>query len=151
MTRKENIIKMLEEYGIILNQEFYIDDDPTIYKIDENLNVFKKEDDEFIPLINSRSFIYDLLINDNYTIVPTVILNDIEKAILPMLLNNYFKYIVRDKDGRLFAYKYLPQKSTNFWMINDFEENSFILDNDLFNFIKWEDKNAVVIKSLIRT
>lgn len=151
MTRKENIIKMLEEYGIILNQEFYIDDDPTIYKIDENLNVFKKEDDEFIPLINSRSFIYDLLINDNYTIVPTVILNDIEKAILPMLLNNDFKYIVRDKDGRLFAYKYLPQKSTNFWMINDFEENNFILNNDLFNFIKWEDKNAVVIKSLIRT
>ena len=42
MTKKENIIKILKEYGIILNQEFCINNESTIFKIDENLNVFKK-------------------------------------------------------------------------------------------------------------
>ena len=112
--------------------------------------MFKKKDDEFSPLINQRTFIYNLLINDNYTIAPAVVLNVIEEAILSMLFNNGYKYIARDWNMDLYAYKEQPSKDEHrdYWILDN-NCIMFQLNDNLFKFIKWEDKNAVAIASLM--
>ena len=59
-----------------------------------------------------------------------------------------YKYITRDRDKRLYAYKEKPTKKYDCWgcmcghrMINDFVA--------LFQFVKWEDEEATSIKDVL--
>lgn len=60
-----------------------------------------------------------------------------------------YKYIARDRDKRLYAYKEKPTKKYDCWgcmcghrMINDFVA--------LFQFVKWEDEEPTSIKEVLK-
>lgn len=59
-----------------------------------------------------------------------------------------YKYIARDKDGDISLYLDEPDKDilTEFWHGKEYE---FTLFNNLFQFIKWEDKEPTLIKDVL--
>ncbi|MCI6883066.1 MAG: hypothetical protein MR841_08470 [Lactobacillus johnsonii] len=59
-----------------------------------------------------------------------------------------YKYIARDKDGDISLYLDEPDKDilTEFWHGKEYE---FTLFNNLFPFIKWEDKEPTLIKEVL--
>lgn len=76
-------------------------------------------------------------------------LTDDEKVILKNISRNYFlKWLVRNKDGSLFAYRKKPTKSKEAWTFECTMCN-FPFDN-LFQFIKWEDEEPYLIEDLLK-
>jgi hypothetical protein len=75
-------------------------------------------------------------------------LNRLEYELLKFWNVGGYKYIARDRDKRLFVYKEKPSKKYSCWgsmyghhMLNDFVT--------LFQFVKWEDKEATSIKDVL--
>ena len=79
-----------------------------------------------------------------------IILTDDEKAILKNLPKMY-KWIARDENGTLYLYFYFekPLKKDDFWKSGSLEFD-FSLYNQLFQFIKWEDKEPYDIDELLK-
>jgi len=83
-------------------------------------------------------------------------LTEEERAILIMYLNVHWKYIARDGDGELYAYKNRPEKDeeSGMWFCNGDviyniikSEKSF---SNLFSFITWDDDEPYSIEDLLK-
>ncbi|MBQ8043091.1 MAG: hypothetical protein IJ272_02940 [Clostridia bacterium] len=77
-------------------------------------------------------------------------LSDAERIILENISEHY-KYITRDANGNLFIYQVPPVKIDKRWFCNltSVHISSFVMFNDLFQFIKWEDTQAYNIQELL--
>lgn len=73
-------------------------------------------------------------------------LSENEKYILYTLLWQDCKWIARDKNGQLFAYKKEPWKDGNGWKDSVLAVYAMNLKLD---FVKWEDKEPVRIDEII--
>lgn len=78
-------------------------------------------------------------------------LTENEKAFLN-LIDSKFKFIARDKTGRLVIYKTKPikEKGCLFWSAKVFDSYSIsnILGYECFSFIRWEDREPWSIEAL---
>ena len=63
-----------------------------------------------------------------------------------------FKYLVREEDGRLFAYANEPKKSDTVWHsgFNNLYITPRIFKGCDFSFIKWEDNKAWSVEDLLK-
>ena len=75
------------------------------------------------------------------------ILTDVERIILENIDKNY-KWIARDKNGRLYIHQNKPFKYSEFWS-DDNCRRDFPFDN-LFQFIQWEDEEPYSIEELLK-
>ena len=73
-------------------------------------------------------------------------LNEDEKAILKVLLNENYKWIARDKNDWLYVYASKPKKGITIWENTGSPMMPFV---HLFNFIKWEDEEPYSIEELL--
>ena len=73
-------------------------------------------------------------------------LNEDEKAILKVLLNEKYKWIARDKNYWLYVYASKPEKGITIWENTGSPMMPFV---HLFNFIKWEDEEPYSIEELL--
>ena len=62
-------------------------------------------------------------------------------------LKKFKQYIARDEDGMLYAYRVKPIKYTNQKWVDGYQKVE--VQKDLFQFIKWEDREPYNIKELI--
>lgn len=71
-----------------------------------------------------------------------------EYSLLRHVYKLNYKYIARDKDGDISLYLDEPDKEllTEIWHGKEYE---FTLFNNLFPFIKWEDKEPIRIKEVL--
>lgn len=74
-------------------------------------------------------------------------LNEDEKAILKVLLNEKYKWIARDKNDWLYVYASKPKKGITIWENTGSPMMPFV---HLFNFIKWEDDEPYLIEDLLK-
>ena len=74
-------------------------------------------------------------------------LNEDEKAILKVLLNEKYKWIARDKNDWLYVYASKPKKGITIWENAGTPMMPFV---HLFNFIKWEDDEPYSIEELLK-
>lgn len=74
-------------------------------------------------------------------------LNEDEKAILKVLLNEKYKWIARDKNDWLYVYASKPKKGITIWENTGSPMMPFV---HLFNFIKWEDDEPYSIEELLK-
>ena len=74
-------------------------------------------------------------------------LNEDEKAILKVLLNEKYKWIARDKNDWLYVYASKPKKGITIWENTGSPMMPFV---HLFNFIKWEDEEPYLIEDLLK-
>ena len=73
-------------------------------------------------------------------------LNEDEKAILKVLLNEKYKWIARDKNDWLYVYASKPKKGITIWENTGSPMMPFV---HLFQFIKWEDEEPYLIEDLL--
>ena len=71
-----------------------------------------------------------------------------EYSLLRHVYKLNYKYIARDKDGDISLYLDEPDKDllTEIWHGKEYE---FTLFNNLFQFIKWQDKEPTLIKEVL--
>lgn len=71
-----------------------------------------------------------------------------EYSLLRHVYKLNYKYIARDKNGDISVYLDEPDKDilTEFWHGKEYEITLF---NNLFPFIKWEDKEPILIKGVL--
>ena len=73
-------------------------------------------------------------------------LNEDEKAILKVLLNEKYKWIARDKNDWLYVYASKPKKGITIWENTGSSMMPFV---HLFQFITWEDEEPYSIEELL--
>lgn len=73
-------------------------------------------------------------------------LTEDEKVILRNIEKKY-KWIARDEDGSLCAYESKPKKTNFFWFA---EFYGHLCYSHLFQFIKWEDEEPLLIEDLLK-
>ena len=73
---------------------------------------------------------------------------DNEKEILKIIGNDY-KYIARDRNGKLCVYVEKPYRDRYLWMSESLYCNIDVF-NHLFQFIKWEDEEPYSIEKLLK-
>lgn len=75
-------------------------------------------------------------------------LTRMEYSLLRHVYKLRYKYIARDKNGDISVYLDEPDKDilTEFWHGKEYEITLF---NNLFPFIKWEDKEPILIKEIL--
>ena len=136
---------------------------------DKYLFTFHDEEDIFVDLTGDGYYYSEsLYFNTNYKNSAIVImkvyedytcskllwerketpkLNEDEKAILKVLLNEKYKWIARDKNDWLYVYASKPKKGITIWENTGSPMMPFV---HLFNFIKWEDEEPYSIEELLR-
>lgn len=79
----------------------------------------------------------------------TVKLTELEHGILEYLLKKrQYRFIVRERNGIIYAYKSKPKKEADSWgslLLN----NELGLFNNLFAFVKWEDSKPTSIEDVL--
>ena len=95
---------------------------------------------------------------ENYTLKTLlwkkgVMLTEHERIILTYISKQY-NYIARDENGHLFVYKRKPEKWSKAWNSQlrglDYTDScSLKLFEQIFQFVKWEDKEPYLIQKLL--
>lgn len=113
---------------------------------DTNRNLlFMKEEEAFSPF-NTIQILVNWL-EEEYK--EPIKLSEDEKVILRNIDKKY-KWIARDKNGRLYVYKERPLKAHTMWRNDDSGGMHMVLFNHLFQFIKWEDEEPYNIEELLK-
>lgn len=90
------------------------------------------------------------LISELESLNPIIHLSKLEYELLKYYIGHGYRYIARDKDELLFACDIKPRKIQDRWDV--IERVKKINFNDLFSFIKWEDKEKrrlfIVLKEI---
>lgn len=73
-----------------------------------------------------------------------------EVEVLKELQTLGYEWLARDEDDKLFAYIPKPHKLNTIWRSSIVFNNLTRVDEDLFTFIKWEDKEPTNIKELLK-
>lgn len=68
-----------------------------------------------------------------------------ELATLRMLHSDEFRYLARDGDGKLFAYKGEPEKGAFGWRVRGFPTESPVRVREGFDFLAWHDDRPLCI------
>lgn len=104
---------------------------------------------EYLHILEIRAVIEGIDLTKPITPKTTLI------SFAPILayLNNRGKYIARDKDGALWLFNKKPKRIENeFWDIDPCTEDSYSVDitvfSEYFPFVKWEDVEPFLLKSL---
>lgn len=131
----ENGDKYLYLDGYFVNGRFWYDKDVKICKIFEIQKPYSLTD----------MLIFDKGLN---LIWESKELSDVEKVILENLDKEY-KYIVRDESGKLYLYSREPHKFCKMWISSFPESCGFYIFDNLFQMVKWEDKEPTLIADLL--
>lgn len=59
-------------------------------------------------------------------------------------------WIARDKDNSLYAYSNPPIKEEESWTSANVGEDYYMIDENLYPEIKWEDENPTKVKLIIK-
>lgn len=79
----------------------------------------------------------------------TVKLTELEHGILEYLLKKrQYRFIVRERNGIIYAYKSKPKKEADSWGSLSLN-NELGLFNNLFAFVKWEDSKPTSIEDVL--
>lgn len=155
---KDNVdLKELEKFGFkheessTYNEYIFTNEDCIIY-IDCKDRILSMTEREYDIVFVVPSVIYDLIqagLVEEVKEKPN--LSDAERVILENLPKIY-GYITRDANGNLFIYQIPPVKIDKRWFCNltNVHITSFTMFNDLFQFIKWEDKEPYNIEELLK-
>ena len=114
-----------------------------IRNFDENLNIIDCDNELDIMKVYKDYTLTELLWDRKEK--PK--LNEDEKAILKVLLNEKYKWIARDKNDWLYVYASKPKKGITIWENTGSPMMPFV---HLFNFIKWEDEEPYSIEELLK-
>lgn len=87
------------------------------------------------------------LISELESLNPIIHLSKLEYELLKYYIRHGYRYIARDKDELLFACDIKPRKIQDRWDV--IERVKKINFNDLFSFIKWEDKEPYPIAYIL--
>lgn len=87
------------------------------------------------------------LISELESLNPIIHLSKLEYELLKYYIVHGYRYIARDKDELLFACDIKPRKIQDRWDV--IERVKKINFNDLFSFIKWEDKEPYPIAYIL--
>lgn len=87
------------------------------------------------------------LISELESLNPIIHLSKLEYELLKYYIGHGYRYIARDKDELLFACDIKPRKIQDRWDV--IERVKKINFNDLFSFIKWEDKEPYPIAYIL--
>lgn len=87
------------------------------------------------------------LISELESLNPIIHLSKLEYELLKYYIGHGYRYIARDKDELLFACDIKPRKIRDRWDV--IERVKKINFNDLFSFIKWEDKEPYPITYIL--
>jgi hypothetical protein len=87
------------------------------------------------------------LISELESLNPIIHLSKLEYELLKYYIGPDYRYIARDKDELLFACDIKPRKIQDRWDV--IERVKKINFNDLFSFIKWEDKEPYPITYIL--
>lgn len=87
------------------------------------------------------------LISELESLNPIIHLSKLEYELLKYYIGHGYRYIARDKDELLFACDVKPRKIQDRWDV--IERVKKINFNDLFSFIKWEDKEPYPIAYIL--
>lgn len=60
-----------------------------------------------------------------------------------------YKYLARDKDGKIFLYYYKPNKMTKVWWSETGKAFIIGIGNNCFKFVKWEDDEPTPIDKIV--
>lgn len=77
--------------------------------------------------------------------VDVIGLTNDELATLRMLHSDEFRYLARDGDGKLFAYKGEPEKGAFGWRVRGFPTESPVRVREGFEFLAWSDDQPLCI------
>lgn len=72
-------------------------------------------------------------------------MDDAVKTILHTLYDDGYRFIVRDRSGQLYAFRFKPTKADYFWESPSCEFFAFYALGKLFPNIKWEDEEPFSI------
>lgn len=84
---------------------------------------------------------------EEYKEHPKYKLTQAEYDFLNALLEEKSLFLARDESGDMFLYLNKPMKDNHGWY--DYESDSLLLDNSLFKFVKWTDKNPHNIQDIL--
>lgn len=87
------------------------------------------------------------LISELESLNPIIHLSKLEYELLKYYIGHGYRYIARDKDELLFVCDIKPRKIQDRWDV--IERVKKINFNDLFSFIKWEDKEPYPITYIL--
>lgn len=82
-------------------------------------------------------------------IKPETKLTDREAKVLKVLKILGYEWLARDINGALYGYEEKPKKRSFYW-VSDILCSATKKDNELFNFIKWEDIKPTKIDDLLK-
>ena len=80
--------------------------------------------------------------------IPKKEFTDDELAIMRSLPKE-FKWIARDRNGRMFVYNVKPKKSDSYWEAQNILWNSVFIFKHLFKSIQWEDEEPIFIDNYV--
>lgn len=141
-----NLIPLIaKELGVEMGEEFKISNQHYVYKFTEDGLIGIKSNGTF-----SASCVFLELISGKGNIIklpPKPKLTEAERVILENIPKKY-KYIARDAGGALYLYEKKPKKDGDEWF-NNYSFDNLNLFQHLFQFIKFEDKEAYKIQELL--
>lgn len=146
--RKKNF--SFEKKGMILKGEVS-DDNQYIFVRSWDIYLNNKDimsDDEVEFCLSygiNHKWMY--LISELESLNPIIHLSKLEYELLKYYIGHGYRYIARDKDELLFACDIKPRKIQDRWDV--IERVKKINFNDLFSFIKWEDKEPYPITYIL--
>lgn len=139
MLKIEKIKKEIKNYDTNNNVYF------GCYLANFESNIDYEESDCFNEILCSECLRLSLLnLLEEYK--ETVKLSKFEYEYLKFAKENEYNFIARDKDDRLFLYETKPWRGELVWKYTD---NGIRIFKELFNFVKWEDKEPWNIDNIL--
>ena len=142
------MIDLCKIFGVEEGEEFKIKNtgwnEKLIFKIQDNVLLRRFEND----IVSDESYLKtNLIINAEVIKLPKKKeFTDDELAIMRSLPKE-FKWITRDKNGRIYLYTKKPTKLDKEWIISCCRD--FTIFNHVFNSIQWEDEEPLFIDDYV--
>lgn len=111
-----------------------------------NKDIMSDEEVE-ICFINGSEYIWCYKTSELESLNPIIPLSKLEYELLKYYIEHGYQYIARDNSEALFAYNAKPDKMQYEWRTT--KEIKKINFDDLFSFVKWEDKEPYLIAHIL--
>ena len=144
---ESKLLEALALVGLYPGDMFKLVGEDNVYYIYKNYGIFGRNDD---VICNEK--LWGVLSNPS-SILKLPIISKKEKEILKALYTLGFRYIARDADLTLCAYKMLPYRDTVNWSSDEvwlnFVDLPHFNEKSDFQYIRWEDKKPFDIKAFL--
>ena len=145
--KESKLLEALALVGLYPGDRFKLVGEDDVYYIDKNYGIFGRNDD-----IICNEKLGGVLSNPN-SILKLPIISKKEKEILKALYMLGFRYIARDADLTLCAYKLLPYRDAADWCSDkvwlNFVDLPHFNEKIDFQYIRWEDKKPFDIEAFL--